>query len=187
MKVSLLEPELMGIFGWSWQEKVATLMLSILKGTNYESKMKSFWGGSGKNTTLVNNLHVAYMALMAAGNNPASFALAPGSDGKNGVFSADSTLLSQQIVKTTSVEKPIVDSFITSIFVLARDGKIPYEKWDPKGYNESKALTSSTFQSEQSIIDKVIKPADNTIKTLLIVAGIGVSAYLLNQIKGIIK
>lgn len=189
MKISLIknDPELMGIFGWSWQEKVATMMLSILKGTQLESKMKSFWGGSGKNTELVNNLELSYTALMASGNNPASFALSPDSSGKNGVFSADSTLLAQQINKTTSVEIPIINSFLTSIFVLARDGKIPYEKWNPKGYAESKALTKDTFDSEKSIFDKITKPAGDTMKTVLVIAGVGAVAYLLNQVKGLTR
>lgn len=188
MKVNLSEsPETMGIFGFSWQEKSAAFMQKRLKGTEYESKLKSFWGAGGKNVEMVNNLHLQYMALMARGYNPVSFSIAPDAAGNNSVLSADSILLTQEINKATGVDKAIINEFLISIFVLARDGKMPYEKFNPKGYNAATAITKETFVSEQSILDKITPTASKNISTFLVVAGIGVSAYLLSQIKGFVK
>lgn len=188
MKISLTrnDPELMGLFGLTWPEKVASFMLKRLKGSVYESKLKSFWGGSGKNTELVENLETQYLLLMAQGHNPATFSLPPDINGDGGTLSADSQLLSQLINSGTNVDIPIINEFLRGLFVLARDGKIPFEKWNPAGYQEAKKTTSSAFESEQGILDK-LKPAGNTMNAVLWIAGIGVGAYLLNQLKGFVK
>jgi len=191
MKISLIktDPELMGIFGFSWPEKVAAFMVKRLKGTVYENKMKTFWGAGGKNTELVENLERQYLLLMATGHNPASFSMPPDINGNGGTLSADSQLLAQLINSGTNVDIPIINEFLRGLFVLSRDGKIPFEKWNPQGYKESKKTTSEVFPSEQGILDK-LKPAGNTMNSVLLIAGIGVGAYLLsqlNKLKGIVK
>jgi hypothetical protein len=187
MKISLSgnNAELMGIFGFSWPEKVAAFMQKRLKGTALESKLKSFWGAGGKNVQMIENLHREYIALMAQGKNPVSFALSPDASGNGGTISQDTVLLAQLINTKTAIDKTIIEEFLRAIFILARDGKIPYEKWNPKGYSESEKLTK-TFTSEQNIFDK-IKSGSGTVNALLLVAGIGVSAYLLSQLKGLTK
>lgn len=188
MKISLTQnnPELMGLFGFSWPEKVAAFMVKRLKGTPYEKKLKTFWGASGKNTELVENLETQYLLLMATGHNPATFSLPPDIDGNGGALSADSQLLAQLINSGTNVDIPIINEFLRAIFVLSRDGKIPYEKWNPQGYQIARQKTSTAFESEQGILDK-LKPAGNTLNTVLLIAGVGVGAYLLNQLKGFVK
>lgn len=185
VSLSKSNAELMGIFGFSWPEKVASFMQKRLKGTAFESKLKSFWGAGGKNIELVENLHREYIALMAQGKNPATFSLPPDVSGNGGVFSSDSILLSQIINSKTAIDKTIIEEFFRAIFVLARDGKIPYEKWNPKGYSEAEKLTK-TFTSEQNIFDK-LKSGSGSLNSLLLIAGIGVSAFLLSQLKGLTK
>ena len=187
MKISLVkEPEMMGIFGFSWPEKVTGFMLKRLKGSVYEPKLKDFFQASGRNQKLVENMHREYLALMAQGKNPVTFSLAPDASGNGGQMSPDGNLLAQQIFNKTAIDMPIINEFLRALFVLSRDGKIPYEKWNPKGYQQAKEVSKSAFESEQGFFDK-LKPAGDTMKTVLLVAGIGVSAYLLNQLKGLVK
>ena len=75
-------------------------------------------------------------------------------------------------------------AFFVASFIdcsVLRDGKIPAEKWNPKGYQEATALRKS-FKSERGVLDKV-GITSNTPKIILAVAGIGVTAYLLSQMR----
>lgn len=173
--------EYMGLFGFSWQEKVAGFMKKQLAGTAAAKKLSSFWQAGGVNVALVKNLHNEYMALMARGNPPSSFAVAPGSDGRGGQYSPSTLSLAATLSGKTNIETSIVLEFLRALYVLARDGKIPFEKWNPSGYAESTALRK-TFISEKGLLDVFGKTA-NTGKIVLIVAGVGVGAYFLSQLK----
>lgn len=185
MKVYIKQPELMGIFGFSWQEKVAGKMIDILKGTVYESSLKSFWSPGGKNTEIVNNLERIYLSLLAQGRNPISFSTAPDIAGNGGQFTPDTSALAIKVSAETQIDIAIVNAFFRSIYMLARAGTIPVEKWNPKGYAEAEKL-KNTFESERGILDK-FTPAANTGKMLLIIAGVAAGAFALSQLKGFTK
>lgn len=180
--MGMCSPETMGLFGLSWPEKVATFMQKQLKGTAAAKKLKQFWGAGGKNVTLVKNLHNEYMALLARGYNPSNFSSLPDSKGQGGAFDSATVQLAGLIQQKTSVDTPIILEFLRAMFVLARDGKIPFKKWNPKGYAASTALRKS-FSSEKGFLEAAQTGA-NTAKMVMILAGLGVTAYILTQLKG---
>jgi hypothetical protein len=177
--------EYMGLFGFSWEEKVASFVKKQLKGTAAAKKLSDFFQAGGLNVSLVKNLYNEYAALMAKSYQPVSFSVSPGADGSGGTFSPESIELSAIIANKTNVETPIVLSFFQALFVLSRDGKIPFAKWNPAGWKESTQLRKS-FSSEQGFLDSATKAATKAVdssKVFLIIAGIGAAAYLLSQLK----
>lgn len=186
MKVLIAErpvsPELIGLFGLSWPEKVAKFMSNQLKGTALRKKLKSFWGAGGLNTTLVKNLHNEYMALMARNYAPADFVIKPNAQGTGGSFTPSTVNLASMIQQKTNIDSAVILEFLRAMYVLARDGKIPFNKWNPKGFKESTALRK-TFTSEKGFIEAAQKTG-NYAKIALIVAGLGAGAYFLSQVKG---
>lgn len=185
MKVELTnrDTELMGLFGLSWEEKTASFMNKKLKGTQLAKKLKSFWGAGGMNVSIVKNLHREYTALQATGWKPSNFSVLPDLKGDGGQFDQATIQLAGQLQARTNIEAPIVFEFLRSIFVLARDGKIPFQKWNPQGYKQSTAL-QKTFKSEQGFLEAA-QTTGNYMKIVLALAAVGVSAYLLSQIKSL--
>jgi hypothetical protein len=176
-----LRPEIMGIFGMSWQEKIVAFMKKQLKGqTELLKKLSTWWG---ENTTLIDNLYREYTALIATGGNPVSFSELPGIDGSGGTFSVETELTATNIAAKTAIDRKIVESFLRALFVLARDGKIDYKKLDPVGYIETKTATKSVTAEKTGILEQVSSSA----KTILWVAGLGTALYLLNTLKGLSK
>ncbi len=187
MTVNFNNQEYMGLFGLTFEEKVASFVRKQLKGTAAAKKLSSFFQAGGLNVTLIKNLYNEYAALMAKNHKPADFTVSPDAAGNGGAFSESSIQLAAIIGDKTNVDNAIVLSFLKALYVLSRDGKIPFSKWNPAGYKESTELRKS-FATEQDIFQAVGKAAGKaagTSKILLIVAGIGVTAYLLSQIKAI--
>lgn len=180
--MGMCSPETMGLFGLSWTEKVASFMSKQLKGTAAGKKMNQFWQAGGKNVTLVKNLHNEYMAYLSSGYKPAGFTYVPDSKGNGGTFDQSTIQLAGLIQQKTNVDTPIILEFLRGLFVLARDGKIPFAKWNPQGYAESTAKRK-TFESEKGILEAA-KSGTNVAKMIMILAGLGVSAYILTQLKG---
>lgn len=178
-------PETMGLFGLSWPEKVASFMYKQLKGSAAAKKLKQFWGAGGKNVTLVKNLHNEYMAFLARGYNASNFTIPPDANGKGGSFDQNTTTLAGLIQQKTNVSIPIILEFLRAMFVLARDGKIPFKKWNPKGYQQSTDLRKS-FQSEKGVLEAA-QATGNVAKMLVVLAGLGVGAYIITQLKGFKK
>lgn len=178
-------PEVMGLFGFSWPEKLAKFMASQLKGTKLKKKVKDFWQSGGLNVRLVKNLHNEYMALMARNFAPVDFSVKPNAQGKGGSFTASTLNLASMIRQKTNIDSAIILEFLRGLYVLARDGKVPAAKWNPKGYKESTTLRK-TFSSEKGILEAAQKTG-NYAKIALVVVGLGAGAYLLQQLKGFKK
>ncbi len=177
--------EYMGLFGFTWEEKVAAFAKKQLKGTAAAKKLSDFFQAGGVNVSLIKNLYNEYAAFMAKNYQPVSFAVQPDAAGNGGTFSPGTIELSALIGNKTNVETPIVLSFFKALYVLSRDGKIPFAKWNPAGWKESTNLRKS-FPTEQGFLDTATKAATkavDTSKIFLIVAGIGAAAYLLSQLK----
>ena len=133
--------------------------------------MNDFFQAGGKNVRLIDNLHREYMALQAEGKSAVSVV--------NDGLDQSSLSLANEIYKRTNVDIVIVIEFLKSIYNLSKTGKIPYEKWNPKGYKKSETA-KKTFSTEKGFFD-FAKSTAGYGKIVLIVAGIGASAYLLNQ------
>lgn len=174
-------PEQMGLFGLSWQEKVAKFVKKHLKGTAVAKKLSSFFQAGGLNVSLINNMHNEYMALMAQGYNPILFDVQPDEKGYGGVMNKSAHALASRISNKTNIDASIILPFLRAIFVLARDGEIPFSKWNPEGFKESTALRK-TFESEKGILE-IAKKTGDTAKLVLLIAGLGVGAYFLSQLK----
>lgn len=173
--MKVLEPELMGLFGLTWQEKVTNLTYKKVNAIDktIAKKLKDFFQAGSLNVRMLENMHREYIALMAKGNKPSNII-----DGK-----ADSNTLQliPKIKEKINIDDLIILKFLESLFELSAAGKIPYAKWNPKGFKESTAL-QKTFPSEVTILDNVQKGA-KVGTVLLIVAGIGISLYYLNNIE----
>lgn len=177
--------EYMGIFGFSWEEKVASFIKMRLKGTEVGKKLSSFWQAGGMNVTLIKNLHNEYMALMAKGVAPSGFSVQPDDKGNGGTYSASTVSLAGKIAASTNADNSVVLEFLRALYVLSRDGKIPMAKWNPAGYKESTDLRKS-FSTEKTVLDTITKTASTVAdksKIILAVAAIGAAAYFLSQAK----
>lgn len=168
--------EYMGILGFSFEEKVASFIKKQMKGWALEKKI---------NTTIVKNMHNEYMALMVRGFAPVAFTTPPDQSGTGGDFALSSIDLADELINTTGVDGSIVMYFLKALYVLSRDGKIPISKVDPKGFQASTALRKS-LPSEKGVVD-ALKTVAGPSKALLVIAGMGVAAYLLSQIKPFIN
>ena len=171
------DPEYMGVFGFTWQEKVGKKMLSLLDGTGYESSIKSFWGGSGLNTGMINDLHDSYVSLLTAGNRPAEYT--------GSIPSIQTTSLSRTIQGSTAIAEPIVDAFLFSLYNLASIGKISYSIYDPVGYK--KVAETVTETEPVTGVQAVIQDTGKTVGKILIVAGLAAGAVLFVNINKMFK
>jgi hypothetical protein len=176
--------ELMGLFGVSWEEKIASFMIKKLKGSQLAKKLKTFWQAGGMNVSIVKNLHREYTALQASGWKPANFFEQPDSAGNGGIYDTQTLQLADRLQAKTNIELPVILEFLRAVFVLSRDGKIPFEKWNPQGFKMSTIL-QKTFKTERSGILDAAKTGGNYMKIVLTIAAVGVSAYLLSQIKSL--
>lgn len=178
--------ELMGIFGLAWNEKVASFMADRLSGTS-KKKMQDFTQPGGLNVKIVDNLYNYYMASLASGGSPIAFSIAPDKDGNGGDFDVNTLRLADSLQSSTNTDSGIVLNFLRAIWVLARDGKIPYEKWNPVAYEKTTALRKSIPTEQKGGFlqkaESVVTGATNTSKVLMVIAGLGVAGYLLSQLK----
>lgn len=184
MKVNLskIDNEYMGIFGFSWPEKIGKFMIDHLKGTPYQKQLKDFWGPMQRNVRLIKNLHNQYMALMASGYKPVDFKITPDLKGVGGEFDAATVKLASLIAQKTKVALPIINSFFRALFVLSRSGKIPMEKWNPKGFAKATTLRKK-FTTERGLFEAAKTTADYA-KILMLIAALGAGGYFLSQMKG---
>lgn len=169
--------ERLGIFGFSWEEKVAAEMIDHLKGTGYDKNLKAFWGPSGKNTTLVKNLHNVYTQYMMQGNQPPKFVA--------GQPDQYADYLSQSLSADTATPSIISMEFLKALFNLTQNGRIDYKLYNPIGYKE----TVETIQEAKpkSGISLVAQETGKIMNKVLIVGGLAIGAYLLTNITKLTK
>jgi len=162
--------EFLGLFGFSWKEKVGKEMLTTLKGTIYEDTIKDFWGGgSWINTSLIANLHKVYESILKTGKESPTF------DGH--VPDDNATEISHLIEDKTRVPYQVVIEFLRSLFYLASTGVIEYKIYDPVGYREVKDATS------EGPIKDVLNEAGKKINLILLVGGAVAGIYILNKLR----
>lgn len=170
-------PESMGIFGLSWPEKVASDMLNGLRGTGYESTVKAFWGAGGKNTKLIKNLQSVYERFMIEGNEPPTFT--------GGETNTYATYLSGLLSAETATPEIVTLQFLKSLYNLTQKGDIDYKLYNPVGYSQSAEVVKAS--KPKSGIEAVATETGKVLNRVLIVAGIGAAAYLLSNVKNLLK
>ena len=122
------EPEELGAFGLSFIDKIASEMNRILKGSPEGAIIAKF--GPGHNVSVVKNLYREYAALQASGYQPAMI------DG--GQLNNNTMSMAKVISARLGFPLKIGVVFLSSMVKLAGLGKIPYKKWKPVQYAESK-------------------------------------------------
>lgn len=175
------QDELMGLFGLTWQEKLAGVMKKNLKGTKQQKILNDFFSAGGKNIKLIDNLYNEYAALMSKNYPPSDFKIQPVNN-KGGELNDSSISLIYLINAKTNIDHIVISEFLKALWILAKDGKIPFAKWNPKGYQETTALRK-TFETEKTILDKG-QDVKKYVNIGLVLASLGVGGYLLSQIKG---
>lgn len=173
-----IRPEYMGVFGLTWEEKVAALTFKKVNAVNkvIAKKLKDFFQAGGYNIRLIENMYREYAALMAQNYQPANFPQGLDPD----TSTAKLSLLIKSKVNTDDL---IVLNFLLSLQELAAAGSIPFAKWNPSGYAKSTAL-QKTFESEKTILDKAQTVASSTARAssmILLVAGLGFISYLIYE------
>jgi len=123
----------LGAFGLTWAEKVAKEMLSVLKGTDYEETIKSFWGGSGLNTGLVKTLQKFYESYLLEGMPPPVF------DGH--IPDETATQMANSLEADTQIPYTVTMEFLRSLFTLSSTGEIPFKYYNPVAYEQVKEDT----------------------------------------------
>lgn len=171
------KPEIMGMFGLSWKEKVAAKMIAILAGTEYEDTAKSFWGPSGKNTALIKNLHTVYTRYMAEGNEPP----VP-TEAISSTYTSD---LAKSISFETGVPTEVTMAFLIAMYDLVQVGQIEYKLYNPMGYKES--MESAEQAKPKTGINLFAEQAGGTLNKIIIIGGLAVGAYLLTNINKLRK
>lgn len=180
MKIKLTnstDAELMGMFGLSWKEKVAAKMIAILAGTEYEDAAKSFWGPSGKNTSLVKSLHVVYTRYMTEGNEPPVPTEA--------ITSTYTSYLVKNISFETGIPTEVVTAFLIAMYDLVQVGQIEYKLYNPMGYKKS--IESAEQAKPKTGINLFAEQAGDTLNKVIIIGGLAVGAYLLTNINKLRK
>ncbi len=172
--MKITESEYLGIFGLSWQEKLADSTHKKVNSVdkNIAKKLKDFFQSGGLNVRMIENLHREYTALMASGYKPSNY--------NDSSSLQDTENLSKILSDKTKIEKVITDSFLRSLYDLSATGKIPFEKWNPAGYKES-IILQKKFDTEKNIFEKISTDA-KSVKNVLLFSGILAGLYYLNNV-----
>jgi predicted RNase H-like nuclease len=168
----------MGLFGFTWQEKVARYMYDAMKGLPAADIMRSFWQASGLNVRLVDNLHREYMAMINAGRQPVQLEKLPDEEGHFAILSNETAAMVQPLSNATGAQSIIVQYFLIALYMLAKSGAIGYEKLDPKGYAETEAARRK-LEPTKDVVNRLLDFSSMAV----LVGGIAAGAYLLKQLR----
>jgi hypothetical protein len=97
--------EYLGIFGLSWQEKVASNMYKIVSDKN-KKKLKDFLQPGGWNTGIVNTLYSHYILQNV-------------------------NITAKQLSAVSGMDQEITEAFLVSLSDLSIRGTIPYKIYNP--------------------------------------------------------
>lgn len=158
----------MGVFGITWQEKIASAMYKILPD-NLKKSIRSFWGGSGFNTRIIDNLYLSYLSMMREGIKPPEYI---DNQGDN-----SAVLITPRIAQSTNINTQVVDSFLKSMYSLSKNGTIEFSKYDPVKIEREKKIQQS-FDTEKNIFDKTFEAVGKGTNKLIILGIIGLTGYI---------
>lgn len=93
------------------------------------------------NPDLVANVHRNYVALIAEGLPKATpKKIIPGEKYPLVTWIPETYKMARLINERTKIDKMIIYMIFTALFDMARKGKIPMKKWDPKGVQQTTQL-----------------------------------------------
>lgn len=160
-----------GFMGFSWQEKVRDLVKLWYKGTPKENTI---------NTSIVDNVHRIYVSYLAKGYKAIDFSV-KFPDILLSKMNNESIILVKEISREAKTDFILADRILRALYYLASIGKIPFEKYDPKGFEVQKQLIKK-FDTEKSIIDKITPSKGKVFLFGMGIAGIA-AIYLYSQRK----
>lgn len=158
----MVEERYLGAF--TWEGEVIGYMMARLKAFPTLYKL-------AKSKRVFNNMHREYMSLIAEGFTQADIISGKGDFLK---WNAQTYRMASLISDRVNVPKLLVINFFNALYNLALQGKIPYQKWNPKGFQEAKDL-QKTLPSEKSIFTKsgeVVGKFGKNLIPIAIVAGV---------------
>jgi hypothetical protein len=127
----------------------------------------------------VDNLDREYLALQREGWRPVEF-IGNIADIDRAQWSADSWQLIFELQKRTKLPQRIIDLYLRALWYGAHLGKIPYSKWNPKGYEERQALKQS-WSTEKTWLAKAGEFTGKKTKNIILLATIAGGGFLLYQ------
>lgn len=166
-------PDLLGAM--TWKGEIKEYMKPRLK--HFPKLLKL-----SQNNRVIDNIHREYMSLLAKGFTKADILSGTGDFVK---WNRQTYTMAGQIADRLNVPKLLVLNFFLSLYNLARSGKVPFEKWNPKGYDKSKKL-QKTFVTEKGFLEKTGDQAGKITKLLMplsIGAGIITALVMLQKQK----
>lgn len=140
----------------SWQSTIVSSVNLSFKGLyNYKPI----------NTTWVDNVHRMYVASQAAGELLPT--LEPNQGGVNFYlqkWTKPTYAYIRRLQNNTQVDYLTLERYLRFLRAYAVEGKIPYEKYDPVGY-EKKTKVQKKFDSEKSTVEKLTESVGGTVKS----------------------
>lgn len=143
MYVNVNNAELLGI-GIGWQNKVIPYM---------RKRLRMFPEVKLVTHRMINNLQREYMSLQASGYTAADIVSGTGDIVK---WNKQTYKMSRIMADRLNVSSLFVLNYFLALYNLSKTGKIPYQRWNPKGYIKSKKLQKK-IPTEKTILEKVGK------------------------------
>lgn len=147
-------PELLGAL--TWKGRIKEYMKARFKHIPALLKLS-------QNNRVIDNLHREYMALLAKGYTKADILSGTGDFVK---WNRQTYTMSRIISNKLNVNNLLTLNFFLALYNLARKGDIPFEKWNPKGFTESKKLQKG-LPTEKSWLDKTGATAGKITRLLM--------------------
>lgn len=159
----------LGVFGLSWQEKIAGEMNKNLKGSSEHKYITKT--GPGHNVTIVKNMGNEYASLQATGYGPAL--------ASNGILTPETMEMSQIISSRLGLPLKVGTSFLSAMILLGGLGKVPYKIWKPKQYSLT-IKQKKSLAVNKGFFSKTLKTTANVAKYGTLAALLIGGAYVYN-------
>lgn len=166
MRFQYRGPELMGAL--TWLGNVKEYMKARLK--HFPELLKF-----SDNMRVLEGLHREYMSLLATGYKKADIVSGSGDFVK---WDRQTYTMSRIMADRLNVPQLLVLNYFLAVYNLARAGKIPFQKWNPKEYEKSKELQKQ-FPTEKDFFEKTGEKAAKFTKMLIpLTVGAGIITVL---------
>lgn len=163
------------LMGFGWTDNVKSYLLRLTKGLPYLRKYAT-------RTRIILNLNTQYMALIVQGYKPINILSGSGDFIK---WNKESYKMASIISEKMGLPKVFVLYYFLAIFNLARGGKIPLSKWNPKADVEAKKLKNK-LSTEKNVFTKIAdslkagveKTTNKIVVPIVVVGSIGLLLYI---------
>lgn len=158
-------------FYWGWKGKVFNYMRARLKGLPAYKQL---------NMVLIDNLYREYASLIASGYEKADIISGKGDLVR---WNKQTYNMARTIADRLNISVIIILNFFLALYNLAKAGKIPFQKWNPKGYIKSKKLMT-TLPTEKTFAQTMVLGMREMGKVLIplsILGGIAAGYYFFRK------